>query len=352
MKLFNNLKASSIEKNQGEAHWQAPSNIALIKYWGKRELQLPSNPSLSFSLSKCLTQTKVKYSFDQKQNKIAYTLISQDIKSNAKMNKFFNILAELFPKLHHFSFEIETQNTFPHSVGIASSASGYAALSLSLLSCLHEAFGVEEDENFFKKASSIARIGSGSACRSLLGGFSLWGKNKYVPQSSDEYSVGIDDIHQDFRELNNLICIVDKEPKKVSSSQGHELMNQHPFKVQRFSQAYENLNSLLSILRTGDWRSFAGIVENEALTLHALMMSSDSPYLLMTADTLKAIEVVKSYQKQDHYLAYTMDAGPNLHIFYHPQKCKVIDKLKAELKERIEDCDFIEDKIGSGARKL
>ncbi len=351
MKLFNS--SSSYKNpmiNSGKVAWRSPSNIALIKYWGKKEYQLPSNASLSFTLKNCFTETSIEYSYDEGQRKISYEIIDSEIKNDKKLDKFFKVLSELAPFLNHLSLKIKTRNSFPHSVGIASSASGYSALALCLLDIEKEIFDLPNN-NFFPRASTVARLGSGSAARSLYAGFNLWGETKYVSGSTDEYAVNIQEIHKDFSKLKDLICIVDETPKSVSSSQGHELMKEHPYREQRFSQARENLNNLLEILKNGDWSSFKGIIENEALTLHALMMSSAHSYMLMTPLSLKVIDCVKKFQTKENHLTYTMDAGPNVHILYD-ESFADIQNLKNELRSKVEHIKFIDDEVGEGPVRI
>ena len=152
--------------------WSSPSNIALVKYWGKNKDQTPKNSSISFTLSTCNTKTSIIFSKSDKKCDVVNFTISYDgdIKNDfrPKVEKYFAAIIKYCPYLLHYHLEINTKNTFPHSSGIASSASGMSALSLCLMSFEKEISKEEfSSDFFFLKASFLSRIGSGSACRSV-----------------------------------------------------------------------------------------------------------------------------------------------------------------------------------------
>ena len=187
-------------------------------------------------------------------------------------------------------FTIETSNTFPHSSGIASSASGMSALALCLVQIEQQLNPTISKEFFNKKASFLARLGSGSACRSIEGDLVVWGAHANIQGSSD--LVGIKypyEVHENFKNYRDTILLVDKGEKQVSSTVGHNLMHNHPFAEPRFAQAHSNMDALMAALKTGDLNAFISIVEREALTLHAMMMSSDPYFILMKPNTLEII---------------------------------------------------------------
>ena len=149
------------------------------------------------------------------------------------------------------------------------------------------------DKIFNQKASFLARLGSGSACRSIEGELVVWGKNESIAGSSDLYGVKFEgDIHSNFQNYQDTILLVDKGEKQVSSTVGHQLMFGHPFAKERFSQAHENLAKLKTILASGDLKAFVEIVESEALTLHAMMMTSMPYFILMKPNTLEIINKI------------------------------------------------------------
>src|SRR5690606_26142392 len=171
------------EVPEGSVKWSAPSNIALVKYWGKYPNQIPANPSISFTLSNSKTETEVFFS-PKKGEKSAIEFYVEDQRNDKfgeKIGVFFEQIADIFPLLNQLYFAIYSHNTFPHSAGIASSASGMAALALCICEIEQQYFqSLQDQEDFYKKASYIARIGSGSACRSLFGGLVNWGSSVAV----------------------------------------------------------------------------------------------------------------------------------------------------------------------------
>ena len=173
-------KKQSIVIENGSFEWSAPSNIALIKYWGKKENQVPANPSISFTLTHCKTITKLNFTKKVNNNDFSFDLLfegkaKEDFKP--KIQKFFERIAMYCPFLKEFHFTIDTQNTFPHSSGIASSASGMAALAMTIMSLEKALNPSMNDDYFYQKASFLARLGSGSACRSVKGSVVVWGEN-------------------------------------------------------------------------------------------------------------------------------------------------------------------------------
>ena len=170
--------------------WEAPSNIALIKYWGKYEPQLPKNPSLSFTLSNSKTKTKVIFTPHAK-NEIDFEFFFHGIQKpdfKPKLKTFFDRIGEYIPWIFSYHLEVFSENSFPHSSGIASSASSMAALSLCLMDLERQLFPEMETVYFYQKASFLARLGSGSAARSIQGPVTFWGKNAVRDSSSDLFA--------------------------------------------------------------------------------------------------------------------------------------------------------------------
>ena len=177
---------------EGYVEWSSPSNIALVKYWGKRAGQIPENPSLSFSLNESKTITGIYYKV-KKDREISWEF-SFDGKSavefEPKISKFLQSVIVHLPYLYYLDLKIESRNTFPHSTGIASSASAMSALALGLIEIGNRLTTEQVNEtDFLKKASFISRMGSGSASRSVYPGFSIWGRADDLPESSDQYAV-------------------------------------------------------------------------------------------------------------------------------------------------------------------
>ncbi|MEO6189689.1 MAG: diphosphomevalonate decarboxylase [Saprospiraceae bacterium] len=334
----------------GKISWQSPSNIAIVKYWGKRDLQIPLNPSLSFTLDRCNTITNLDYKSGN--GKINFLYEGQENAAFAiKVIKFIDTLNLEF--LSHYDIIIDSVNNFPHSAGIASSASSMSALSLCLTD-LERKFRSSEID-FLKTASTRSRMGSGSACRSVYPIAAIWGQFIQNPLSSNNYALDwSNEIHEEFKSLNDWIMIVDKAEKPVSSSAGHTLMINHPYRNARIIQARKNIVELIEALSNGHWDNFIRITEEEALSLHALMMSSSPGYILLEPESLHIIKSIQRLRSETHYpIAFTIDAGPNIHILF-PDKYSEFMKswLKAEYGNYVSHDRIIFDKIGLGPKKL
>jgi len=346
----------------GEYQWSAPSNIALVKYWGKKENQIPANPSVSFTLNNCKTITKLAFakkdlstSLNTDADDFSFDLLfegqpKEDFKP--KIQKFLERIEAYLPFLKRYHFTIDTQNTFPHSSGIASSASGMAALAMNFMSLEKALNPTMTDDYFYQKASFLARLGSGSACRSVKGQVVVWGKQENIKGSSDLFGVEFPNaIHANFKNYQDTILLVDKGEKQVSSTVGHDLMHNHPYAQRRFEQAHENLDQLISIFENGDVNEFIKVVESEALTLHAMMMTSMPYFILMKPNTLQIINAIWKFRNETKIpVCFTLDAGANVHVLY-PENVseKVLQFIKDELVGYCQNGQYICDQIGNGA---
>jgi diphosphomevalonate decarboxylase len=328
---------------------RCPSNIALIKYWGKRGNQLPENPSLSFTLSESFTTITMSYELNESQEGIKTDFLFENQpneKFKTKIDTFLQTQQTQFTWLSKMYLKISSSNSFPHSAGIASSASSMGALALCLCSIERQLNGTLIDEqSYLQKASFVARLASGSACRSVFPYLALWGKTPLVNHSSDDYAVPITDFHSIFKTYQNQILIVSSDEKAVSSRAGHALMQTHPFAKIRYQQAHDNLAKLLPALQQGDIETVGEVMENEALTLHALMMNSNPSVILMQPNTLVLIDRIKKFRLDTKLPVYfTLDAGPNIHLLY-PQNIatQIIPWIEMELKMWCENRKIITD---------
>ena len=347
------------ESGSGSVKWSSPSNIALVKYWGKKEHQIPANPSISFTLEACRTTTVLSYEKKENNGEFSFEVFLEAEKKNdfkPKIETFFKRVESYLPFLKDYHFVIQTSNSFPHSSGIASSASGMSALALCLMSLERLLNEIEVSEsNFLKKASFLARLGSGSACRSLEGDLVVWGNHKKIDGSSDLFGVKYPfEVHENFKKYHDTILLVDKGEKQVSSTVGHGLMHDHPFATQRFKQAHDNLSTLINVFKEGDLNTFISLVESEALTLHAMMMTSHPYFILMKSNTLNIINKIWQFRKETGlHLCFTLDAGANVHILYPEHEAQqVYEFIKSELVVYCQNGHYICDRIGFGAKQL
>ena len=296
-----------------------PSNIALIKYWGKYENQIPANPSISYTLNQCRTITEMEFAEGENFSVKLFLSGKEEPKFAEKTAKYLAGIEKYLPWVLRGSFVIKTENTFPHSSGIASSASGFGALAKCLMALDKEISGEKSPEETLQKASLLARLGSGSACRSLYNGLVVWGATPVVSGSADEYAVPypVSEIHPIFRNFNDWVMLIHEGQKSVSSTVGHGLMNGNPYAQVRFAEAAKNFFILQEILKNGDMDGFIKLVEHEALTLHAMMMVSDPAFILMQTGTLETIHKVWDFRRETGLpLFFTLDAGANVHLMF------------------------------------
>jgi diphosphomevalonate decarboxylase len=340
--------------DQGSFSWNAPSNIALVKYWGKKENQIPANPSVSFTLNNCKTITTLAFAKKINDGDFSFDLLfegkpKEDFKP--KIQKFLERVEKYLPFLKEYHFTIDTQNTFPHSSGIASSASGMAALAMNFMSLEKALNPAMSEDYFYSKASFLARLGSGSACRSVKGQVVVWGNQANIKGSSDFYGVEYPyAIHDTFKNFQDTILLVDKGEKQVSSTVGHDLMHDHPFAERRFAQAHENLDKLIPVFENGNLEEFIAIVESEALTLHAMMMTSMPYFILMKPNTLQIINAIWKFRNETKIpVCFTLDAGANVHVLYpNAVKEKVLQFIVSELVDYCQNGQYLCDEIGNG----
>lgn len=339
--------------------WSAPSNIALVKYWGKKENQLPANPSLSFTLNNCKTITTVDFKLKSNPNQNWEFELFFEGKSKdsfrPKIETFLNRIEIYLPFLKAYHLEIHTENTFPHSSGIASSASGMAALSMCFMDLEKQLNPTISDAYFYQKASFLARLGSGSACRSIQSELVGWGKNETIKNSTDLFGVPFsDEVHSVFKEYQDTILIVEKGAKVVSSTVGHNLMIGHPFAEKRFEQAHQNIQKLSEAITQGNLENFMNLVESEALTLHAMMMTSQPYFILMKPNTLAIIEKIWAFRNQTKVpVCFTLDAGANVHVLYPQAFTDIVVKfIQDELVKYCQGGMYLQDNVGSGAKKM
>lgn len=334
--------------------WASPSNIAIVKYWGKWGMQYPMNPSLSFTLQHCLTETSLELE-ESGNGKIEFKYEGRENPAFSKrVIQFIDTLGWDF--LADLDLNIDSRNTFPHSAGIASSASAMSALSLCLLDLKNYVLNHRIDHcEFLTEASRLSRLASGSACRSVFPKAALWGKVSEIQYTSNDYAIDWSaEVHDTFKNLSDWIFIVSASEKSVSSSAGHALMPVHPYKDGRIQQAMLNTIELVEVLRTGNWTRFIEICENEALSLHALMMSSNPSFILLEPDSLRIIQGIRKFRKESGVpICFTIDAGPNIHVIFNKSNTEEFTNfLKDEFPDFLNPGKIIKDEIGDGPKKL
>jgi diphosphomevalonate decarboxylase len=250
---------------------------------------------------------------------------------------------------------IHSENSFPHSSGIASSASGMSAIATCLMYLEKELTPAISQKYIHQKASFLARLGSGSASRSIEGPLVVWGEHPDIQGSSDLYGIAFPyAVHPVFQDYQDTILLVDKGEKQVSSTVGHNLMFNHPYAEQRFQQANENIKKLSDILIEGNLKEFIHLVESEALTLHAMMLTSSPYFILMKPNTLEIIHKIWEFREDTKSnVCFTLDAGANVHVLYpNKEKEKVEKFIKETLSVYCQKKQYICDTVGLGVQIL
>lgn len=291
-------------------HWlaHAPANIALIKYMGKKDegSNLPDNSSLSYTLNKLITTVKLEKIDSQKDR---WELLNTPgavpfAMSEKGQIRFINHLARIKAYFgYDGNFLIQSCNNFPHSSGLASSASSFAALTQCAAVALSELTskplpGIEEQ-------SQLSRQGSGSSCRSFYSPWALWHENE------------VKSIELPYMNLIHQVVVISHAEKKVSSSEAHQRVKTSLNYSSRSQRAEDNLNALMNAFNVRDWESAFQICWREFQDMHHLFTSCDQPFTYMSANTLTLLEQLQHYweEKGDGPLV-TMDAGPNIHLLY------------------------------------
>lgn len=315
---------------------KAHSNIALIKYWGKKdeELFLPYNSSLSMTLDAFYTITNVE-KIDSDKDIFYLDGKLQNENETAKISKFVERFRKLSGK--NFRVKVDSTNYFPTAAGLASSASGFAALA----GALNEIYETSLDK---KGLSIMARKGSGSATRSIFGGFVEW-KKGHDDESS--YAEKFDDGSWD---IGMIIVILNDKKKKVLSRAGMKrTVETCPFYPAWVEEAKSDLEDTKDAIKGQDLNRVGDIAEYSAMKMHATMMATRPSIIYMQPKTLEVIELVKSLREQGMSCYVTMDAGPNVKIV---TSSKYKDEIFERLKDIVDDNKIIYSKIGSDLEVL
>ncbi len=333
----------------------ARPNLALVKYWGKREkgkdckytsLNLPQNSSLSITLDageELLTRTSVVFSEKLAQDTFYLNGKKQDMKSPELKERFLAI--EELRKLSGVGTRalIVSNNSFPTASGLASSASGLAALTFAA----SKALGLKIDSN---KLSEITRIGSGSACRSLFGGFVVWNRGK-LPDGSDSVARQVFDEYY-WPELTTLICMTTREKKKISSRAGmrQTVATSELYKL-RPDIAEEHVKEIIKALNKKDFEALARVTMADAMNMHSVMLDTRPPIIYLNDVSKEVIYAVEDLNESEKRLvaAYTFDAGPNACVICAESDA---DKVFAKLKGVRGIEKILKAKIGSSPKVL
>ena len=280
----------------------AHPNIAFIKYWGNRDdaLRLPLNGSISMNLSGLESRTTVQFDAGLEHDTFDLNGTGQSGASLQRVSQFLDHVRQLSGSNHHA--RVSSSNNFPTGAGIASSASAFAALALAA----SKAAGLDLNQ---KDLSRLARLGSGSACRSIPDGFVEW-----LPGDDDATSYAVSIAPRDHWELVDAVAVISQEHKPVGSSAGHQLAHTSPLNAQRVHDAPERLKACREALLQKDFTRFADVVELDSNYMHAVMRTSNPPLVYWQPATEVLLWQVWQWRKQGHAVCSTVDAGPNVHV--------------------------------------
>lgn len=294
----------------------AHPNIAFIKYWGNRDdsLRLPANGSISMNLAELATRTSIHFDPLYKTDMLFINSQAAQPAQVRRISDFLNIVRQM-AGIQTFA-RIESENNFPAGSGIASSASAFSALALA--ACTAAGLSLSESEH-----SRLARRGSGSASRSIPSGFVEW-----FAGSDDASSFAQTIATSNYWDLVDLVAVLDSSHKKTGSTEGHGLAPTSPLQASRLADTPRRLDLCRKAIRDRDFESFAAIIEHDCLIMHAVMMTSCPALIYWQPATLQLIQLVTHWRTEGLPVAFTIDAGPNVHIIAPASSA---DALRSEL---------------------
>lgn len=318
----------------GSARAIAHANIALIKYWGNKEGNLPYSDTISFNLSNCTTKTSVSWNRALPHDSVFIDGVELSDKKLERASRHLDRVRR------QFGFRekalVVSENSFPMGVGIASSASGFAALSLAAVA----AAGQELSQ---KELSALARHGSGSASRSIPDGFVLWHTGE---DSESSYAESI--YPPDYWALKDTVLILEEGEKAVGSSEGHKLAHTSPHFEKRIKENVpRRLEQIHKALETKDIGLLGVTIEEEARELHLITQTTDEPVNYLTDSTLKVINIlVRKWRREGIPVYFTLDAGPNVHAIYPSE---FTEQMLAVRERDLPGVTFIDNSPSKGA---
>lgn len=298
----------------------ANANIAFIKYWGNRDekLRLPSNASLSMNLAGLETETTVEFNAGWERDEVTIGGEPQSGPARERVVALLDVIRARAGLV--LRARVDSRNNFPTGTGIASSASAFAALALAGVA----AAGLSLTE---PELSALARQGSGSAARSIPGGFVEWRLGEVdQPASSYAYTIAPPD-HWDLRDV---IAVVSQKHKSVGSTNGHALAASSPLQAARVATVPERLDRCRTALLAKDFAHFADLIEADSNLMHAVMMTSHPPLLYWEPITVAIMKSVQRWRAEGLPVCFTIDAGPNVHCLCPTEAAPEVERRLRE----------------------
>lgn len=298
---------------------EAPSNVAFIKYWGRKdeELRLPTNGSISMNLDGLKTTTTVFFDNDLDQDLIIINDEKEEGEGYQKIVKHLDRVRKLAGI--NDKAKVVSKNTFPRSTGLSSSASGFAALTLAAT----KAAGLDLSE---KELSILARQGSGSACRSIPDGFVEW-----LDGDSSDSSYAISLFSPGHWDLVDVVCILSTKKKAVPTSVGQLSSASSPYFAARLREMPAKIEKMKQSIANRDFSAFGQLLEQEALDMHRIMETSEPPLHYMTPQTKQMIKKVSEWRENGLQVYFTVNTGENIHLICEGKNAeKVLQNLSTE----------------------
>ena len=326
---------------------RAPANIAFIKYWGKKpsSFNLATNDSLSMTLKHCCTQTQVSFTKDKDHNiTLNQTQLTRNHPNGLKIFTFLDYMQQVLGT--SLKFSVVSTNSFPTGSGIASSASGFAALSIATIATATRSQSWEELSEFGwtpERIAQYSRRGSGSSCRSLFGGLVQWSTGDREEEQTVKPL-----YDQNHWELADTIAIISSEEKKRSSSKAHLSALSSPLFKPRLFDIDRRMAIIKEAFDIRDLSLLGPILEQEALEMHAIIMSAQDAFSYLDQVSLDVICALRRWRHEGTCEAYfTIDAGPNIHIISAKD---TVGSIISHFAEEFPNIQLIKDTVGPGPR--
>jgi diphosphomevalonate decarboxylase len=328
---------------------EAPANIAFVKYWGARDLQraVPQNPSISMTLAQCVSRTTVEHLPGGEADQVMLAGDSGELSLApeafaVRVRQHLDVLRQRLDA--GGAFRVATRNSFPTGAGIASSASGFAALTVAVAAALGRELPAEE-------LSVLAQLsGSGSAARSVIGGYVEWpasGPDRDSDADADAASWAEQLAAAEHWRLCDVVAIVEGGPKDVSSLEGHRRSRTSPHYATRQTLLAERLRIVRQAIADRDLAALGPLLEEEAIELHMIAMTSKPPIFYWSPATLTLLATVRELRDEGIPAFATMDAGANVHVICEPEHEPQVARQLAAVRgvRRI-----LRDHVGDGPR--
>ena len=299
---------------------KANPNLAFIKYWGNRNntLRLPSNGSISVNLDGLFTRTTVSFQSSLPLDKLAINGREITGPGRDRISYILDIIRGM-ANIHERA-EVVSENNFPSGAGIASSASAFAALALAG----SKAAGLNLS---LPELSRLARRGSGSAARSIPGGFVEWQAG-----TSDEDSFAFSIAPPEHWKLVDCVAVVSAAQKKIGSTEGHSVAGTSPLQPARVADTSRRLNICRKAILERNFNAFASIVELDSDMMHAVMMTSTPALHYWKPASLEVMQCVRQWRVDGLPVCYTVDAGPNVHVMCPESEAQIVEQKLREIK--------------------